>query len=206
MRLRTFVTVFLAVCFLMGAQAQGLKQQGTSVGNVVPEDWSHNEVTGDLNKDGIADLVLMAGPQGSQPVLAVYFGAADGMMRQWRQYDHVLPADEDENCTHEVSLEITDRGVLVITINLSCSMGGWGTYIDRYFYRFQNGDFFLIGKENEDIQRNTGVATTVSENYLTWRRQVKTETVFEETPPKEGWSRLKRKPLEKLGERVLSDS
>jgi hypothetical protein len=200
MNQRITATFFLMICMLTGMQAQSLKQQGTSVEDLVPEGWTHDEVTGDLNKDGIADLVVNA-----KRILAIYFGHADGKMTLWRQYDQVLPVDEDENCTHEITLEITDRGVLKMTTNLSCSAGGWGTYIDRYFYRYQNGDFFLIGKENEEIRRNTGEVKTISDNYLTWKRQVKTENFSDDTPPKEKWSRLPKKPLEKLGTRVLGE-
>ncbi len=213
-------TFFLSVCFLIGIQAQNLKKQGTNVEDIVPQGWTHEEVTGDLNKDGIADLVVNAKPDFKEktktrddgyvynfnrPILAIYFGSADNTLTLWRQYDQVLPADEEENCSHEITLEITDRGVLRINTNLSCSSGGWGTYIDRYFYRYQNEDFFLIGKENEEVRRNTGEIKTVSDNFLTWKRQVKTENFSDGTPPKEKWSRLTKKPLEKLGTRVLGE-
>ena len=198
MNRRITTTLFLALCFLTGLQAQSLKQQGTSVEDLVPQDWTHDEVAGDLNKDGIADLVV-----NTKGILAIYFGNADGMLTLWRQYDQVLPVDENENCTHEITLEVTDRGVLKISTNLSCSAGGWGTYIDRYFYRYQNGDFFLIGKEEVEIRRNTGEVKTVSDNYLTWKRQVKTENFSDSTPPREKWSRIAKKPLEKLGDTVL---
>ena len=200
MNRRITTTILLMVCILTGMQAQNLKQQGTSAEDIVPEGWAYDEATGDLNKDGIADLVLNA-----NRILAIYFGSADGKKTLWRQYDHVLPVDDNENCTHEITLEITDRGVLKITTHLSCSAGGWGTYIDRYFYRYQSGDFFLIGKENEEVRRNTGEIKTVSDNYLTWKRQVKTENFSDDTPAKEKWSRLAKKPLEKLGVRVLGE-
>ena len=91
---RRITAIFcLMACILTGMQAQSLKQQGTSVEDLVPEGWTHDEVTGDLNKDGIADLVVNA-----KRILAIYFGHADGKLTLWRQYDQVLPVDEDENC------------------------------------------------------------------------------------------------------------
>jgi len=220
MNRKTATTIFLSVCVLISMHAQSLKQQGINVEDVVPEGWSHNEVTGDLNKDGIADLVVKSTPNFkenmhtnddgtvynyNQPILAIYLGNTDGTLTLWRQYDQVLSADDNEDCFHEVTLEITERGVLRITTSLAYTMGSWAAYTDRYYYRYQDGDFYLIGKENEELMRNTGKVTTVSENYLTWKRQLKTEDISEETVPKEKWSRLQKKPLEKLGARVMGE-
>ena len=71
----------------------------------------------------------------------------------------------------------------------------------NFSYRYQDGDFYLIGKEYHNMSRNTGDMETTSENYLTWRRQVVTENAFEDSnvPRKETWTKLPKKPLEKLG-------
>ena len=54
-----------------------------------------------------------------------------------------------------------------------------------------------------EMLRNTGEVTLVSENYLTWKRQVTRSNAFTDDPVTEKWSRLSKKPLEKLGEREL---
>ena len=220
--MKHIATTLLSVCAVCSMQAQSLKLQGTSVDDIVPQGWSHYEVTGDLNKDGMADLVLMAQPNFkekimkrddgyerncNQPVFAVYFATADGKLKQWKQYGELLPADDPENefCSWNFTFDITERGVLNITLQPECSAGSYFTHIDRYSYRFQNGDFYLIGKEEEDIQRNTGNVTVNSENYLTWKRQVKKSNFSEDTPPTERWTRLTKKPLEKLGARQLGN-
>ena len=219
---RIATILFLSVCIAGGMQAQSLKQQGTSVEDIVPQGWNHYEVTGDLNKDGKPDLVVMATPNFkeniakrddgyerncNQPILAVYFATADGKLKQWKQYGEVLPANDIDNefCSWNVNLEITERGVLNIAVQPECSAGSYFTSIDRYSYRFQNGDFYLIGKENEEIQRNTGNVTLNSENYLTWKRQVKKSNFSEDTPAREKWTRLTKKPLEKLGARRFGE-
>ena len=51
----SLMTLILSACAL-GMNAQDLKQQGTSVEQIVPEGWEHEEAQGDLNKDGIKDL------------------------------------------------------------------------------------------------------------------------------------------------------
>ena len=212
--------VMMWSCAGFVAQAEGLKQQGTSVNDIVPAGWSHQESQGDLNKDGIADLVVVVKPDYpentftrddgfvynfNQPILAIYFGDKQGQFQRWKQYDNVIPADEDRNCQHDIGLEITPRGTLCISVQLFCSAGSYGTSVNSYTYRQQNGDFYLIGMDTEEMQRNTGDCTTVSENYLTWKRQVKTSNIADEatTPPTEKWTRLTRKHLEKLGAREL---
>lgn len=205
-------------CASLSAHAAGLKQQGTSVDDLVPAGWVHQEAQGDLNKDGIVDLVVVATPDYpentftrddgfvynfNQPVLAIYFGNAQGL-ELWRSYDNVIPADETRDCLHDIGLEITQRGALCIKVQLFCSAGGYGTTAYTYTYRYQNGDFFLIGMDREEMQRNTGLCTVVSENYLTWKCQVKTFTVMDEgVQPTEKWTRLSKRKLEKLGAREL---
>jgi hypothetical protein len=50
----------------------------------------------------------------------------------------------------------------------------------------------------------TGEANTVSNNYLTHKRQVVKENVFDETvKPKETWTSIPKKPLSRLGEDLL---
>jgi hypothetical protein len=219
---RIATTFLVTACVVCGMQAQRLKQLGTGVDDIVPQGWSHYEATGDLNKDGKTDLVVMATPNFkehmrrrddgyeynfNQPVLAVYFATADGKLKQWKQYGDVLPANdpENENCSWDISFDITERGALNISVQPDCSAGSYSTCIDRYTYRFQNDDFYLIGKEDEEIRRNTGEVTVNSENYLTWKRQVKKSNFSEDTPPTEKWTRLTKKPLEKLGARKLGE-
>ncbi|MBR2206033.1 MAG: FG-GAP repeat protein [Prevotella sp.] len=216
---RKMIICMCLLCLCVGVRAQELQKQGRGVDDLVPKGWEHTEATGDLNKDGIADLVVVATPDFkenkktrddgyvynfNQPLLAVYFGTAEGKMQLWRQYDQVIPARQDEYVSIDASLTITEKGVLRISLETFASMGGWGTENSNFSYRYQNGDFFLIGKENQSMSRNTGEMETTSENYLTWRRQVVKENAFDDNiPRKEKWTKLPKKPLEKLGEQRL---
>ena len=210
------------LCLCTGVRAQELQKQGRGVEDLVPKGWEHTEATGDLNKDGIADLVVVATPDFkentktrddgfvynfNQPLLAVYFGMAEGKMQLWRKYDQVIPARPDEYVSIDASLTITEKGVLRISLETFASMGGWGSENSNFSYRYQNSDFYLIGKENRSMSRNTGEMETTSENYLTWRRQVVKENVFDDDKPKtEKWTKLPKKPLEKLGASNLQES
>lgn len=217
--IQSIAAFVLMVVTCQGAQAVELKRQGTSVEDIVPTGWLHKESQGDLNKDGIADLVVIAIPDYeenlkrrddgyvynfNQPILAIYFGNAQGLFSQWRQYDNVIPADDNEYCSHDIALTVTERGTLRIAVGVWCSAGSYGTSTDTYTYRYQNGDFYLIGKDSEEMQRNTGENIVTSENYLTWKRQVVKSNVFDETiPTTEKWTKLRKQSLEKLGAREL---
>ena len=188
------------LCLCVGVRAQELQKQGRGVDDLVPEGWVHTEATGDLKTrdDGFVYNF-------NQPLLAVYFGTAGGKMQLWRQYDQVIPARPDEYVSIDTNLTITEKGVLRISLETFASMGGWGTEHSNFSYRYQDGDFYLIGKENQSMSRNTGEMETTSENYLTWRRQVVKENVFEDSnvTKTEKWTKLPKKPLEKLGEQNL---
>ena len=216
---RKMIICMCLLCLCVGVRAQELQKQGMGVDDLVPKGWEHTEAMGDLNKDGIVDLVVVATPDFkentktrddvfvynfSQPLLAVYFGTAEGKLQLWRQYDQVIPARPDEYVSIDASLTITEKGVLRISLETFASMGGWGTEHRNFSYRYQDGDFYLIGKENQSMSRNTGEMETTSENYLTWRRQKVKENVFDDNVPKtEKWTKLTKKPLEKLGEQRL---
>lgn len=211
----------LAVMLLtvIGIRGQQLLLQGKSVDELVPKGWDHTEALGDLNKDGVNDLVVVATPDFkeklktrddgyvynfNQPLLAVYFGSVDGLLQLWRVYDEVIPARVDEYVSVNASLTITEKGVLCISLEQFASMGSWTSETNDYSYRYQNDDFYLIGREIHSLTRNTGDVEITSENYLTWKRQVVKENVMEDNKPRtEQWTRISKVPLKRLGAPLL---
>lgn len=215
MKLLSTTILFLFTAISMNAQT--LKQQGTLAEQMIPKGWEHQEVQGDLNKDGIKDLVVLAKPNFKENmmtrddgyvynfnkyIIAIYFGQAEGLFKMWKQYQELFPAD-DEWSSVGVELTITERGTLNIDTDLFSSGGSYGTSRTKYTYRYQNADFYLIGRESTEMMRNTGEMTTVSENYLTWKRQTIKDNAFEEGVKRETWSKLTKVPLEKLGDHEL---
>jgi len=209
-------SLILGACAL-GMNAQALKQQGTSAEQIVPKGWEHSEAEGDLNKDGIKDLVVLAKSNFKENmqtrddgyeynfnpyILAIYFGQAEGGFKQWKQYEDMFEPDSEWTSV-DVDIEITERGTLNISPDHFASAGSYGTSQTTYTFRFQNGDFYLIGKECTEMSRSTGEMTTVSENYLTWKRQTIEDNAFEEVKKKEKWEKMEKEPLKKLGDEGL---
>ena len=156
----------------------------------MPAGWQSTFETGDLNKDGIADLVIIAMPcdeenmkirddgyvyNFNQPVLAIYWGQKNGNYKLYKQYDNVIPARPSEFMSIESSLEIAKNGSFRIMLDYFASAGSWTQPRTTHVFSYRNGDFFLIGKDVAELERNTGKTVVTSENYLTRKRIVTTE-------------------------------
>ena len=191
---------FLLVALPMLVSAQELAKKGRSAEEIVPQGMDFVKAEGDLNKDGLSDLVVFA-----DPVLAIYFAAPSGNYELWKRYDDILPNDdENDNLMIDIELSITDRGALKIEVGYFASAGTSYVTNNNYTYRFQNGDFYKIGEEQHSMSRMTGDDKTVSTNYLTHKRQVVIENAFDERiKPKETWTSIPKKPLRRLGEDLL---
>ena len=194
------ILFFLLSALPMLVSAQEMAKGGRSVEEIVPQGINYVKAEGDLNKDGRSDLVVYA-----QPVLAIYFANPSGDYELWKQYNDVLPIDEEGDYLYiEIDLSVTDRGALKIDVGSFASAGTSYNSQNNYTFRFQNGDFYKIGEEQHSMSRMTGEAETVSTNYLTHKRQVVKENVFDETvKPKETWTSIPKKPLRRLGEDSL---
>ena len=175
---------------------------------------------GDFNKDGIQDLIVIATPKDpthmrtrddgyvynfNKPVLAIFLGQSDGKLKRFKEYENTIPGndEENENCLYEILLSVNAKGVIRISVGIFCSAGGTEVPNTEYVYRYQNGDFYLIGKDYGSFSRYSGEAKKVSENYVTHKRQTITYNMFEEGDEKEKWTALPSKPLEKLGAKLL---
>ena len=194
------ILLFLLGGMPMLLSAQSLTTKGYAAEEIVPQGVNFVKAEGDLNKDGLSDLVIYA-----QPWLAIYFATPSGDYEQWKQYDNVLPIDEEgDDLMIDIELSVTDRGALRIAIGSFASAGTSYVSNNNYTYRFQNGDFYKIGEEQHSMSRMTGDDTTISKNYLTHKRQVVKGNVFDETvKPKETWTSIPKTPLRRLGEDQL---
>ena len=207
---------FLFVCLPMIAAAQGLKTEGFSAKDLVPDGWEVKETRGDLNKDGIEDLVIIATPNIAEnmmtrddgyvynfnaPILAIYFGSADGMFRLWKKYEDIIAHQVDEYLFIGNEAKITSKGTLQISLEYFASAGSSSSYWYTYTFRYQKNDFALIGKDEKSLSRYSGEEVEVSNNYLTRKSKTTTSNAFnEDIKPKEVWKTLPKKPLELLGD------
>ena len=152
-----------------------LAKEGRTIEEVVPNGWDIQSATGDLNKDGIEDFVLIVRP--NDPA-------------------HIK-TDEYTDITNELS--ITPKGAIDISVSSWSSMGTAATGGSTYRYRFQSGDFYLIGEESSWLNRMTGEGESTSINYLTGQKEITTGNMIEEKDLKTKKVKIKKEPLRLLG-------
>ena len=204
---------FLILCGLLALGTDAVAQNSYDLS--ILRSWEHNETTGDLNKDGIDDLVVIATPANeanmkvredgyvynfNQPVLAIYWGDGNGGYRLWKGYDDVIPPRQDEAMSVYCGAKITNRHTLVFSVEYFATMGGWDTPNYTYVFRYQDGDFCLIGEEETHTSRLSGELETDSYNYLTNKNLRTTGNVFDEKAKStQRWSKIPKSPLKRLG-------
>lgn len=211
---KTIFSIIVVAAALMPLQAlaQGLKTSGKSAADVVPNGWESTFKTGDMNGDGLPDLVIIATPCNkekmktrddgyvynfNQPILAIYWGDKNGNYKLFKQYDNVIPAREDEFLAITPSLDITKSGSLQIDLEFFATAGSYTQPTTTHVFRYQNGDFMLIGKDVVELERTTGKTVTTSDNYLTRKRTVVTDRPKRKAITKR--SRLPKRALKPLG-------
>ena len=149
----TMKKLLLALAAIFAAStlsAQSYKESGTSPQDVVLFDYAPYDVTeGDLNKDGKKDFVITAPSAWSDDRLAIFFGDGKGTYTLFRSYELRVPEKD--------GVSITDKGVLRLQFPVN---GG----SDVFLYRFQQGDFYLIGGKKD---RHATDHYDESYNYLT---------------------------------------
>lgn len=208
----------LSFSLVSNLYAQNLLQQGRNSQEIVPQGWETTEAQGDLNQDGKNDLVIFTKPHTpektepnndisaennfNQGILAIYFGQDNGTFKLFKQYKELLLASELTQI--DVGLKINRKGSLLIDIKADYVHGVGGIHDSyQYNYRYQNQDFYLIGKDVEKMDSHADKLEKSSENYLTGKKLVITDKTLEGGWRKEKWHKLNKKPLEKLGKDAL---
>ena len=215
--MKTFSTFFLFILpvFLSAQEFHYpvLKHQEKTITDFIPQNWTlHDSASGDLNKDGKKDYVLVLQYKDSvtlvdssetypdtvltQPrLLAIlFYDPASGNYQLAEQNNtFILNQDNPFLLDPFESIQI-ENGVLVIKFSLFYSMGSWYITNTTYKFRYQHADFALIGADNFSINRATHDFEESSYNFLTGKWSLKTGNDDSEKTPKTEWHKLA--PLE----------
>ena len=191
-----------------------LAKEGRTIEEVVPNGWDIQSATGDLNKDGIEDFVLIVRPNDPAYIktrdddfqynfnplfLAVYFGSPSGVYKRFKVWHDTVSGREDEYTDITNELSITPKGAIDIRVSYCSNIRTDETGATTYRYRFQSGDFYLIGEESSWLNRMTGEGESTSINYLTGQKEITTGNMIEEKDLKTKKVKIKKEPLRLLG-------
>ncbi len=167
--------------------AQTFKSSGKTLTELCSEPITA-KVEGDINKDGVKDLVISTEYHGC----AFYFGKADGSYSLFSDYDLSMP--------QEAKITINDKGVLRIQKDFDGNS-------DVFLFRFQNGGLVLIGgkkdrhkSEHYDYSYNFSTGKMIKTSGEGTAKTSVTETMPKQPSLKFGWIPLKWNMLDYLFE------
>lgn len=164
----------------------------------VPPGWKlENKLAGDLNKDGLDDVVLVVHMDDPKNRVAMQWppdtlvdtnprmlavGLAEGSMGYrlaLSNHDLIsrLTSSTDSDPLTENGGVTIDRGSLKVALYYFSSAGGWDTGTKSFRFRLEGDAFRLIGYDRFNANRGTGVTDEVSINYLTRNVVIKTGTI-----------------------------
>lgn len=174
----------------MAADYPKVPETGARPADFIPPKWKIiGEDEGDLNGDKISDTVLAiqgtdakfiskntglgTDPFDTNPrMLVILFNTGNGFKLAEKSNSMIAMPDSPTMETPFDSVEIKN-GVLHIKQHIFMNAGGWGTSNYTYKFRYQNGEFALIGADRMELQRNTGETTDSGYNFLTRKVEIK---------------------------------
>ncbi len=181
----------------------------------IPSGWKvMGEAEGDLNGDKRQDfaLVIKADQEkflnkneglggeifDTNPrILAVLFWENDHYKLALQNNTFIPTADSPtmEEPFQEVHIV---KGILEFNFQIFMNAGGWGMSNHLYEFRFQNGNFTLIGADKTDTQRNTGEFEGRSYNFVTGKVEITTGNISGKPKDKTRWKTYRLKKLKTL--------
>ncbi len=206
--------IFLCLLFVNLAHAQEfsypvVKPKGNSFGEFFPKSWTIlDSATGDLNKDKLNDAAIVlqykdtvAIPDGygdsvvAQPrVLIILFRDSSGGYKLVEQSNTFILVIDNPYSTDPYEDVMIERGVLKIRFQL------FGTSITNasYAFRYQQGEFVLIGADKFSVNRADLEFENYSFNFLTKKRSLDTGNEDKGTKNKTQWKPINIPQLKTL--------
>ncbi len=202
MQLKKTILLIIFTLVYLNAFSQSkkiiLKEKGDAIENLIPNNWEIlSTSTGDLNKDGITDLVFAIQNTDKNNIklndglgrdtinlnpriLGIYFGNKNGQFIKKLQADKFILLQDSPTMDEPFDgIEILKNGVLKIDFGFWFSAGSWSMSNHSYKFKFQHEKFDLIGYESSERHRGTGATIDYSINFLTGNMNISRMTIDE---------------------------
>ena len=180
-----------------------------------PAGWKVLGMTeGDLNKDRKADCVLVV--QGNSEkflynneglgddvfdtnprILLIAFKETEGY-RLVEQNNRFIVSSESPTMTEPFQAVEISKGVLTLFFEEFYSAGSWGMSNRKYTFRFQSGEFALIGLDKTSMHRATGDLELRSYNFSTSKVRIEKGNIGDDGKGKVVWKTFRVRPLKTL--------
>ncbi|HYF30521.1 MAG TPA: hypothetical protein VD993_05345 [Chitinophagaceae bacterium] len=186
-----FTCLLLLAAGLVYGQAftyPAIQQKATRLEDFVPANWTLMDyATGDLNKDKLKDAAMVLEYRDSiqivkatkdtvitQPRMLLivfkdstdeYYYVAEQSQSFIQNHDNPIMSDPFEGI-------YINKGILQIDFSFFASMGSWYMSGTSYKFRYQQGEFVLIGADKHSIHRGSLDYEEYSYNFLTKKRSL----------------------------------
>ncbi len=163
----------------------------------IPEKWIlRDSATGDLNKDGLKDVVLIIQLRDSIPIYTIEGDNADTVITQPRmllilfrlsdpdmyrlvvQQNSFIPLHDSPLMEDPLDGITIRNSVISFQFHYFQSMGSWYISNNVYRFRYQHGQFELIGADEMTANRASGEMETRSINFITGKENYVTGKNF----------------------------
>jgi len=191
-----------------------LRKEAIKCEDFVPQNWQIiSKATGDLNNDRAPDCVLVIKGANAKflnkndglgteiydtnpRILVILFkNAGKNLYELAKQSNSFIVMPDSPTMSEPFQEAAIKNGVLQLNFEQWSSAGSWSASQTSYKFRFQNGDFVLIGADKTESERNTGETETRSYNFLTKKVRVETGNFSSDKKGKVKWKAYR---LEKL--------
>ncbi len=191
-----------------------LKEKGNTLQDIIPNNWRVlDSKTGDLNQDGISDLVFAIQNTDEKNIkfndglgtdtidlnpriLGIYFGdKSGGFNRKLISKGFIIIRDSPTMDEPFEGFLISKKGILDINFRFWYSAGSWSMSNHKYKFRFQNNEFVLIGYDSNEAHRGSGETTDYSINFLSKKMKITKGNFSKDNSESVEWKKFS---LEKL--------
>jgi len=183
----TFIlTIFFSVSYGQEFAYPQIKLNGQNINNFIPAGWTIlDSIYGDLNKDGAKDAAVILQLKDNVPlvnsledtvltqprILVILFkNSVDNSFTLIEQSNSFIIKHDNPNMDEPFQELAINDGVLEIKFHLFYNMGSWYVTNTIYKFRYQQGQFALIGVDNSSFHRATHDFKNYSYNFLTKKR------------------------------------